>query len=75
MASGALPGAGSAQPKPFEGGHVTILVLVVLALTPSLVVLAAGSVLAAFRVARERRAISRPAPGTAERPDSPAARA
>lgn len=49
---------------------MTILALVVIALAPSLVVLAGGASLAAFRVISVRRACPRPARGVGERPDS-----
>lgn len=54
-----------------EGRPVTILALVAVALAPSLAVLAGGTALAAFRVARERRTSPRPARGVGDRSDRP----
>jgi hypothetical protein len=50
---------------------VTILALVAIALAPGLAVLTGGTILAAFRVARERRVSPRPARRTGDRPDTP----
>ena len=51
---------------------MTILALVAIALAPSLAVLAGGTTLAAFRLAREQRSGPHPAPATNDkRPDSP----
>ena len=50
---------------------MTILALVAIAFAPSLAVLTGGTILAAFRVARERRVSPRPAQGAGDRPDSP----
>ena len=50
---------------------MTILALIAIAFAPSLAVLAGGTTLAAFRVARERRTSPRPARRTGDRPDTP----
>jgi len=50
---------------------VTILALVAIALAPSLAVLAGGTTLAAFRIARERTVSQRPARRAGDRPDTP----
>lgn len=50
---------------------MTLLALVAAALAPSLIVLAMGISLTAFRVARERRASQRPARSVRDRPDNP----
>jgi len=57
-------GAGSAHLPLHEGPPVTILALIAIALAPSLAVLAGGTTLAAFRVARERRSAPNPARAT-----------
>ena len=50
---------------------MTILALIAIALAPSLAVLAGGTTLAAFRIARERTVSPRPARRAGDRPDTP----
>jgi hypothetical protein len=51
-----------------DGGHLTILALVVVALAPSLIALVAGIGLAGFRLARERAAAGRLAHAAGDQP-------
>jgi hypothetical protein len=66
-----VDGAGSAHLLLVGGPPLTVLALVAIALAPSLAVLAGGTTLAAFRVARERGTSPRPARRAGDGPDSP----